>query len=103
MHGYGLTELEDKPREQVVTTKLNLVAQVADIGTHLPPWAEIVPNIILSFCSFKQEQATARNILRAIKSGTNVLHWDTVVKQVGCQDIRLRAQELAQRHLELES
>jgi hypothetical protein len=57
---------------------------MADIGTHLSLRAEIVPNIILSFCSFKQEQATARNVLRAIKSGTDVLHWDTVVKQVGC-------------------
>jgi hypothetical protein len=62
---------------------------MADIGTHLLFWAEIVPYIILSLCSFKQEQATARNILRDIKSGTSVLHWDTVVKQAGGQDIRL--------------
>jgi hypothetical protein len=62
---------------------------MADIGTYLLFWAEIVPYIILSLCSFKQEQATARNILKEIKSGTNVLYWDTVVKQVGGQDIRL--------------
>jgi hypothetical protein len=52
-------------------------------------WAEIPPYILLSLCSFKQEQVAARNILREIKSGTNVLHWDTVVKQAGGQDIRL--------------
>ena len=62
---------------------------MADIGTHLLFWVEIAPYIILSLCSFKQEQATARNILREIKSGTNVLHWDTVVKQAGDQDIGL--------------
>jgi hypothetical protein len=49
---------------------------MADIGTHLLFWAEIVPYIILSLRSFEQKQATAGNILRKIKSGTIVLHWD---------------------------
>jgi hypothetical protein len=62
---------------------------MADIATHLLFSAEVVPYIILSLCSFKQEQATARNILREIKSGTRVLQRDTVVKQAGDQDIRL--------------
>jgi hypothetical protein len=75
---------------------------MADIGTYLLFWAEIVPYIVLSLCSFKQEQATARKIMSEIKSGTNVLRWDTVVKQAAGQDTGLRAQELVQRHLELD-
>ena len=40
-------------------------------------------------CFLKQEQATARNILREMESGTNALRRDTVIKQAGGQEIRL--------------
>lgn len=62
-----------------------------EIEMYLLIWGEIPPNIFLSLCFLKNKQAAAGNILRGVREGAKVLHWDTVVKEAGGLYSRLRA------------